>query len=65
MTARRTAIYAVNTVLVLTIVGLIGATWLPAIYVSPWFQHNAWVRAHLLDAPPTATPKPAERPGRR
>ena len=59
MTARRAATYAVNGLLVLAIAGIIGATWLPAIYVSPWFQNNAWVRAHLLHA--TATP-PHDRP---
>ena len=52
MTPRRAATYAVNTLLVLSIAGIIGATWLPAIYTSGWFQHNAWVRAHLLHAPP-------------
>ena len=54
MNCRRAATYAVNALLVLTIVAIIGATWLPAIYVSPWFQTNPWVRAHLLDLPPTA-----------
>ncbi len=54
MTARRTATYAVNTLLVLAIIGIIGATWLPAIYVSPWFQSNGWVRVHLLGLPATA-----------
>ena len=50
MTARRAATIAANTALVLIIVGIIGATWLPAIYVSPAFQNNAWVRQHLLRA---------------
>ena len=48
MTVRRASVYAVNTVLVLAIAGIILATWLPAIYVSPWFQTNPWVRVHLL-----------------
>jgi len=34
--------------IVLVIIGLITATWLPAIYSSTWFQHNRWVRVHLL-----------------
>ena len=54
MTVRRAMTYLVNALLVLAIVGIIGATWLPAIYVSPWFQNNAWVRAHLLGAAPPA-----------
>ena len=56
MTARRATTYAINALLVLAIVGIIGATWFPAVYVSPWFQSNAWVRAHLLGLP--ATPPP-------
>ena len=54
MTVRKASVYAVNAVLVLVIAGVIGATWLPAIYTSPWFQNNAWVRAHLLRVPPTS-----------
>ena len=61
MTARRAATAAVNAALVLVILGTILATWWPAVYVSDWFQHNRWVRAHVLgDAP--ATPPAAIRP---
>jgi uncharacterized membrane protein len=41
-------VIAINAILVLTILGIITATWLPAIYTSDWFQHNQWVRVHLL-----------------
>jgi hypothetical protein len=66
MTVRRAATYSVNTLLVLVIIGVILATWLPAIYVSPWFQNNRWVQAHLIGQPvtPPAVAPPA-RPGRR
>ena len=67
MTARRAATAAVNAVLVLVIVGTILATWWPAVYVSDWFQHNRWVRAHVLgttQATPPAAPPPANRTDR-
>lgn len=54
MTVRRATTYAVNTLLVVAIVLIIGATWLPAIYVSPRFQNNLWVRTHLLGRPTPA-----------
>jgi hypothetical protein len=46
--SKRAIVFAINAVLVLVIIGLITATWLPAIYSSTWFQHNRWVRVHLL-----------------
>jgi hypothetical protein len=61
MTVRRAAIYAVNTLLGLTIAGIILATWMPAIYISPWFQGNRWVRVHLLGLAPTPATQPARR----
>jgi len=45
---KRAARIFINTLLVIVIVGLITATWMPAIYTSPWFQNSHWVRAHLL-----------------
>jgi hypothetical protein len=54
MTARRAATYSINALLVLLIAFIIGATWLPAIYVSPSFQSNPWVRVHFLGLPATA-----------
>ena len=61
VTARRAATAAENAALVLVILGTLLATWWPAVYVSDWFQHNRWVRAHVLgDAP--ATPPAAIRP---
>ena len=65
MTARRAATYAVNTLLVLVIAGVILATWLPAIYVSPWFQNNRWVQAHLIGPTPASTPPPPAARGRK
>ncbi len=62
MTGRRVAMWAVNGLLVLAIAGIIGATWWPAVYVSPWFQSNRWVRTHLLGDPP---PPPAGAPTAR
>jgi hypothetical protein len=46
---KRTLVITINSLLALMIVGIILATWLPAIYTSPWFQKNHWVRVHLLD----------------
>ncbi len=55
MSGRRAATVAVNAALGLAIAGIITATWWPAVYVSPWFQRNRWVRTHLLgEAPATA-----------
>lgn len=45
---KRTLVYTINAILVLIIVGIILATWMPAIYTSQWFQSNSWVRVHLL-----------------
>ena len=56
MKARRAATLAVNGMLVLAIAGIILATWWPAVYVSPWFQSNRWVRTHLLGEPPPDQP---------
>ena len=51
---KRAAVYAINTLLALFIVGVIVATWMPAIYTSDWFQKSPWVKHHLLDEPPPA-----------
>ena len=63
MTPRRAATLAVNGLLVLAIAGIITATWWPAVYVSPWFQSNRWVRTHLLGeaSPPAPKPPPARK----
>ncbi len=61
MTVRRASVYAVNTALVLAIAGIILATWMPAIYVSPWFQTNRWVRVHLLGEGPVPPAGPGHR----
>ncbi len=45
---KRPVVIAINAILVLVIIGLITATWLPAIYTSQWFQNNHWVKAHIL-----------------
>jgi hypothetical protein len=45
---KRGMIVAINALLVVVIVLIILATWLPAIYTSQWFQGNHWIRMHLL-----------------
>jgi len=45
---KRPVVIAINEILVLVIVGLITATWMPAIYTSRWFQNNHWVKAYIL-----------------
>jgi hypothetical protein len=45
---KRAFVITINTLLALLIVGIIVATWMPAIYTSQWFQQNHWVRVHLL-----------------
>jgi hypothetical protein len=37
---KRAMIVLINTLLVLVIVGIILATWMPAIYTSEWFHHR-------------------------
>jgi hypothetical protein len=37
---RRAAIILLNTLLALLILAAIVATWMPAIYRSPWFKHT-------------------------
>jgi len=39
---KKALIILVNTVLVLVIIGVILATWMPAIYTSDWFQKTDW-----------------------
>jgi hypothetical protein len=38
----RTAVIIINALLVLTIIGVILATWMPVIYTSAWFQSHRW-----------------------
>jgi hypothetical protein len=45
---KRPAVIFINSVLVVVIIGLITATWMPVIYTSEWFQHNRWIRTHIL-----------------
>jgi len=45
---KRAIVISINAILVLVIIGIIIATWLPAIYTSRWFQNNRWVQVHLL-----------------
>jgi hypothetical protein len=49
---KRAAVIVINAILVLVIIGLITATWMPVIYTSQWFQNNHWVRVHLLKNSP-------------
>ncbi len=45
---KKSAVIIINTLLVVVIALIILATWMPAIYTSPWFQANHWVKVHLL-----------------
>jgi hypothetical protein len=45
---KKSVVIAINTLLVVVIVLIILATWMPAIYTSEWFQQNHWVKVHLL-----------------
>jgi hypothetical protein len=45
---KRAAVFVINAILVLVIIGLITATWMPVIYSSEWFQNNHWINVNLL-----------------
>jgi hypothetical protein len=40
----RIAVIVVNALLVLVILGIVIATWMPVIYTSQWFQSHHWAR---------------------